>query len=233
MKIFGLTSSLDNEYMKRHMSAGFHPGTGWIRKEILRCSGEQTPPSAPRALMVRQKDTLLYTFTNKSAQYVSEGEGDTKGKILLMPCQVNMTPFVQRPGLPTAQEQALKIPLAWSPLPLAPISLGTRLRDSTKGLCHQLWGAAVRQRPEKDNTLQSHQFSGTSHPQHTAVTWCYLHGVHTSAPRGCSLQYCCCIHCIPAQGPRTIWLHVIVCSNANIPLSFQHLFKPVPISFSA
>lgn len=88
--------------------------------------------------MDRQKDTLLYTFTNKSAQYVSEGEGDTKGKILLMPCQVNMAPFVQRPGLPTAQEQALQIPLAWSPLPLAPISLGTRLRDSTKGLCHQL-----------------------------------------------------------------------------------------------
>lgn len=147
------------------MSASFHPGTGWIRKLILRCSGEQLAPSAPGALTDRHKDTLLYTFTNnKSTQCAFEGEVDAKGKILLVLCLVNMTPFVQRPGLRTAQEQALQIPLAWSPLPLAPISLGARLRDSTTGLCHQLWGAAARQSPEKGNTLQSRQFSGTSHP---------------------------------------------------------------------
>lgn len=154
-----------------------------------------------------------------------------------MPRLVNMTRFVQR----TAQEQALQNPLASSPLPVAAISQGPdwgiSSQASTIG-CKD-W-QQPRQSPEKGNSLVSHQLP--SCPSHTEVR----RGHPALPPRSATFRpghehqekkqlpamlLPCILH--TTQGPRTMWLCLLVCSFANIPLSYQHLLKPVPIRFLA
>lgn len=153
-----------------------------------------------------------------------------KPKILSVPHRI-MTLFVQRLGLRTAPEQALQNPLAWSPLPVAAVSQGPDWGISSQAyIIGYTDSQQPRQSPEKGNSLVSHELPTC--PSHTEVQWGQTLNVSTQRTGG-SLPYRCRAYRTPAQGPRTIWLCVLVCSIANIPRSYQHLLKPVPISFLA
>ena len=150
-----------------------------------------------------------------------------------------MTPFVQRLGLRTAQERALQNPLAWSPFPVAAVSQGPDWGISSQAYTIGCTGLQQpRQRPGKGNNLVSHELRScpscteTQRGHPVLPPWSAFFRPWTwasrkeKAPRSIAAVY-------TAQGPRTIWLCVLVCSTANIPLSYQHLLKPRPISFSA
>ena len=84
------------------------------------------------------------------------------------PGLVNMTPFVQRPGLRIAQEQALQNPLAWSPLPIAAISQGPDWGISSQAYTMGYTDLQQpRQSPEKGNSLVSHELPFC--PSHTEM----------------------------------------------------------------
>lgn len=124
-----------------------------------------------------------------------------------MPRLVNMTHFVQRPGLRRAQEQALQNPLAWSPLPwlLFP-------RDQIAGFHHKPPPLVARTDSSQDRApRRAIAWSATSSllalpiPRCDGVTLRCPHDVQPSdvdtSPkrRGSSLRCCCLVYCTPRK----------------------------------